>query len=316
MAPHSAPPLWRSAMGEEAWARLGPAVRRAHDWPDDARVTAKSFRGRVMVTGGAGAVGWLMRRVLGFPEATGVTTLVFASDSDTPRPHTLPIEVRMRRCPVSGEEVWHRLFGGGEGGETGPPAGQAGHAVTRQSLGDSATDAGLVCEKPLMGAPGGVFARLPAAVILQPASAPSPAKDGADALVMEACKQTVLGIPLPSFLQPRVLGREWEGPIPKEFGEEFEAKRQAGARVFHFDVSICLPFLGEAAGYRGFLFNGEFCDEADPWGTARRERARQQRKAVAAEDCAGLAPTAVSDPHGQACSAAEHDRSVVRSRRV
>jgi len=271
VAEHSAPPVWRTALGESAWCDVGPVVRAVHGWPGDARVASKVMSGRAVAYGGAGLAGGALRGLLGLPRGTGGAAV--------------PLEVRMTREPVTGGETWQRLFGRGEDGE----AGSDGHAATRLSVGASAGDAGTVWEQAIANV-GGVFAPLPARVGMRAGTAPNPdaaawAEHGwrgepPRCLVMEANTQTVLGLPLPGALRPRVVGREWEGPIPEGAGGRFEELRRRGTRVFRFDVSIAVPVLGEAAGYSGFLLAPENArpGDEDPWGCMARRRAAEARK--------------------------------------
>ena len=57
-----------------------------------------------------------------------------------------------------------------------------------------------------------------------------------DGLAMELRRWSVLGIPLPLFLAPRIAAREW----------------QAEDR-FHFDVAVALPLIGDVVHYSGWL---------------------------------------------------------------
>jgi hypothetical protein len=89
-------------------------------------------------------------------------------------------------------------------------------------------------------------------------------------LFMEGCGMTVLGIPLPSFLQPRVLGREWGGVATDNREAVLQlrndhARQQQQRTAFHFDVSIVLPVFGEVAGYRGYLFEPVRVPPGGPW---------------------------------------------------
>jgi hypothetical protein len=63
---------------------------------------------------------------------------------------------------------------------------------------------------------------------------------GASGIKMHLAHWTFLGLPLPLFLAPRSVAREWE-----------EAGR------FHFDVPISLPLIGRVVHYKGWLEPGK-----------------------------------------------------------
>jgi hypothetical protein len=223
-AAHSAPPMFRSSMGEASWNRLDPTVRAMHSWATEAGDRVHESRGRAVAKGGTGIMARALRSMLDFPHPNATEewedmSVVFVRD------------------PQSGRETWVRRFGRSD-----PTM-----AATVMKLGDRASDAGLVTEQLLLRLWGGFKIPLPVAVVLRTGSVPfADAHTSGEAMVMESDGMTVFGKRLPSWMSPKAVAREWAAPPP--------AGANAGTEnVFWFDVSVCFPLIGEVAGYHGYL---------------------------------------------------------------
>lgn len=223
---HSAAPMMRQGVGEDAWLQLAPAVQRLHNWHQSPASCRREAVGRCFVTGGGGPVGWLVRALLGVPSPIA---------RGTEQPMQLPVMFRMYRSPSTGQEVWARYFGF-----------EAGPLVTRLWPGSGASGAGLVEEQPAIKVAGRWRLHLPIAVQLRAGTfRPGGDSTGGLGIALECVGVKVFGVPVPKLLCPRALGREWEAPAPAHGG--------GSATAFHFDVSVSLPLFGEVVGYRGYL---------------------------------------------------------------